>query len=160
VTRPPPRAVFDCNIYLQAIINPTGPAGACLAAAWDGRTRLICSDFVLLEIADLAAKPALVARFGITAERVQMLIDSVHRVALFYPPPEERFVYPRDPDDAHYINLALAAEAAFVVSRDNDLLALMDPADPAGRDFLQRFPTLRILTPPAFLATLDAAASR
>ena len=38
----------------------------------------------------------------------------------------ELFAYARDPDDAHYVNLALAADAKLIVSRDKDLLDLMD----------------------------------
>jgi hypothetical protein len=42
------------------------------------------------------------------------------------------------------------------VSRDADLLELGDLATLNGRDFSSRFPALRILTPPQFLAELDA----
>ena len=65
------------------------------------------------------------------------------------------FEYERDPDDAHYVNLALAANARLIVSRDNDLLALGDQSKLDGRDFAKRFPTLSILTPPAFLQRMD-----
>ena len=66
----------------------------------------------------------------------------------------ETFVYERDPDDAHYVNLALAADAKLIVSRDKDLLDLMDQAKPEGRDFHTRFPTVRILDPVSFLREL------
>jgi predicted nucleic acid-binding protein len=64
------------------------------------------------------------------------------------------FEYPRDPDDAHYVDLAIAADAKLIVSRDNDLLSLRDPATVAGQDFLSRFPLLLILTPPEALRLL------
>jgi predicted nucleic acid-binding protein len=60
--------------------------------------------------------------------------------------------YPRDPKDEPYLNLAIAAEARYLVSFDNDLLDLMD--DP---DFRQRFPQLTILDPPAFLRALASS---
>jgi predicted nucleic acid-binding protein len=63
----------------------------------------------------------------------------------------ERWMYARDPDDAHYVNLALTAEAELIVSRDNDLLTLMDRHSPDGKNFANQFPRLTILTPPAFL---------
>jgi predicted nucleic acid-binding protein len=61
------------------------------------------------------------------------------------------FVYDRDPDDAHYVNVALAAQAKLIVSRDHDLLDLMDPSDADGIKFGRAFPTLRILQPVEFL---------
>jgi predicted nucleic acid-binding protein len=61
----------------------------------------------------------------------------------------------RDPDDSHYVNLALAADAKLIVSRDRDLLDLMDNSIPEGLDFQGRFPSLRILDPVAFLREFE-----
>jgi uncharacterized protein len=67
------------------------------------------------------------------------------------------FTYERDPDDAHYVNLALAANANLIVSRDRDLLDLADTTRPEAIEFRRQFPTLRILEPVQFLRELDAA---
>jgi predicted nucleic acid-binding protein len=40
-----------------------------------------------------------------------------------------------------------AANAKLIVSRDKDLLSLMDLASPESRDFQARFHSLRIITP-------------
>ena len=70
----PLRAVFDCTVFLQALINWRGPAGACLSAAQDGKVRLFVSDFVLLEIWELPQK--LSAKLGVTPDRVaRFLLD-------------------------------------------------------------------------------------
>ena len=61
-----------------------------------------------------------------------------------------------EPGDAHYINLALAADARLIVSRDKDLLDLMDPAKPEAAEFQGRYPLLRILNPVAFLREIGA----
>ena len=58
--------------------------------------------------------------------------------------------FPRDPKDEPYINLALAANADYLVTRDNDLLDLMNDSD-----FRQQFPGLTILDPVAFLRVLS-----
>jgi len=65
------------------------------------------------------------------------------------------FEFPRDPNDAHYVDLALAAQAKLIVSRDLDLLSLGDPSTPEGREFRARFPDLEILTPSELLRLLD-----
>ncbi len=66
------------------------------------------------------------------------------------------FSYPRDPKDEHYVDLAIAASATLVVSRDKDLLALADPATVEGQDFAARFPAINIVTPVEMLARLAA----
>jgi|GEM_PF-3297070 len=63
----------------------------------------------------------------------------------------ERFRYERDPQDEPYLNLAIVTRADYIVSRDNDLLDLMDESRAEGQDFRVRFPMLTILDPVAFL---------
>jgi predicted nucleic acid-binding protein len=55
-----------------------------------------------------------------------------------------------------YVNLAVAAGAGYLVSRDRDLLDLMDQATAVGKEFGQRFPGLRIMDPAAFLREFSA----
>jgi predicted nucleic acid-binding protein len=64
------------------------------------------------------------------------------------------YEHPHDPDDSHYVNLALAAGARLVVSRDRDLLNLMETNRPEGEEFRRRFPELRILDPVEMLREL------
>ena len=53
----PRRVVYDCNIFTQALMNPLGPAGACVVAAIENRVTLFVSEFVLEEIRDIPNKP-------------------------------------------------------------------------------------------------------
>ncbi len=150
-----PRAVFDCNVYFQALVNEQGPAGQCVAAALDGRVTLFVSRFVMNEIRLTATDSVLRSKFRqLTDERLDQLIVNLEKVAHVVAHVPDRFLYPRDPDDAHYINLALAAKAKYVVSRDKDLRDLMDRSRPEGRDFHRRFPSLEIIEPQQFLREL------
>lgn len=143
-------AVFDCTVFTQALINPGGPAGGCLTAAQKGQVRVFVSDHVLEEIRELPTK--LPARLSVTAEHVdRLLLDLAKYVELMENVPAD-FTYDRDPDDARYVNLAGAAHARFIVTRDRDLLDLM-----ASADFARRFPGLEILDPPAFVRLIEAA---
>jgi len=67
-----------------------------------------------------------------------------------------RYLHPIDPDDSHYIDLALAANAKLIVSWDNHLLSLTDDNVPAGQDFRSRFPELMILSPVQLLARIGS----
>jgi len=146
---PPIPAVFDCTVFAQALINPDGPAGSCLSAAQAGRVRLFVSDFVIREIHELSRK--LPARLQVTPERVLALILDLAKYTEPIDTVPDGFTYRRDPDDAHYVNLADAAKASFLVSRDKDLLDLA-----FDDDFNSRFANLRIISPPQFLRELES----
>lgn len=142
--------VYDCNVYVQALMNAGGPAGSCVKWALDGRVSLFLSNQVLAEISEAPQKPT-PARFGVSHHRTESLIVDLLKVATLVPYVPIVFSYERDPDDAHYVNLALAASATLIVSRDRDLLDLMDASRPEGGEFHRRFPALRILDPVQFL---------
>lgn len=48
-----PAVVFDCNIFLQAVLNPNGAAGACKQLVDRGQVELFVSPQVLAEVADV-----------------------------------------------------------------------------------------------------------
>ena len=149
------RVVFDCVVYTQAIINPDGPAGRCLALARDGTISLCTSDYLLSEIRELPHK--LKPRLRITPQKVEDFILDLMSVSRHVETVPETYVLQRDPDDSHYINLAVAVGARLITSRDRDLLDLMDDARPESREFMQRFPSLQILTPEELLAQFNRA---
>jgi len=151
------KVVFDCNVFLQALANPLGPAGQCVAMAFTGEVALYISPVVLDEIRRVTAYPKLVVRFNLRPDRVAALLANLPKIGVIIPTVPEVWRYDRDPDDAHYINLALAADARLVVSRDRDLLDLMDSSKPEAAQFQGRFPLLRIVDPVEFLREMDEA---
>jgi putative PIN family toxin of toxin-antitoxin system len=157
VKSPPPRVVYDCNIYVQSLININGPAGRCVVKAQAGEVLLFVAAFVLDEIRESHQK--IPAKYGVTREQAEALAAGIAAVATVVDSVPAVFTYERDPDDAHYVNLALAARADLIVSRDKDLLDLGHTMRPEAIEFRRLFPTLRILEPVQFLRELDAARS-
>lgn len=155
----PEHVVFDCNVYFQAFISGSGPAGQLLNAVNQRLLTLFLSQYVLDELADVLSRPQLAARFKFTSERVAHFIDSLREISTFVDDVPHVFDFPRDPKDAHYVDLAVAVNAKLIVSRDEDLLSLRDVATSDGRNFINRFPNLLILTPPEVLTLLAAAPS-
>jgi putative PIN family toxin of toxin-antitoxin system len=151
---PGQRVVFDCNIYLHALSAPDGPSGRCVQLAIDGALSLFISPSVLDELRDVTSRPRVIAKLRFRPERVQMLLEAIAIAATIVSDFDETFIYRRDPDDAHYVNLALAANAQLIVSRDRDLLDLMNSSDLEAADFRRRFPSLRILDPVQLLHDL------
>jgi putative PIN family toxin of toxin-antitoxin system len=153
----PERVVFDCNIFFQALISPAGPAGQAFDAVVDGSCLLFVSEFIFDELKDITSRPHLTARFSLTVERVALFLELIAAIATAVADVPAVFEFPRDPKDARYVDLALAARAKLIVSRDLDLLSLTDPATPEGRDFRARFPDMQILTPTELLRLLNLA---
>lgn len=80
----PTRAVFDCNIYFQALISTRGPSGQCFELALSGKDSLVCSNHVIDELRETASDPRLRAKFTrITDAGVARLVDNIERVAAF-----------------------------------------------------------------------------
>lgn len=155
MTGDPYKVVFDCNVFFQALISPNGPAGSCLNAAEAGDLALFVSNVVIEELRDVCHRPRIAFRFKLTAAQIDAFTAKVTEFASLIADVPRVFEYDRDPDDAHYINLALAAGATLVVSRDKDLLALRDLSFPESRQFAERFPDLRILTPSELFSELE-----
>jgi putative PIN family toxin of toxin-antitoxin system len=146
------RAVFDCMLYLQAVTNETGPAFACFRLVEDGTVILCVSEAVLAEVRDVLSRPKLLVKFPhLTPERVEAFLENVRAWAIPVTEVPAAFSYPRDHDDEPYINLALAAKAKYLVSRDKDILDLATDAD-----FHARFPDVIILNPVAFLREISS----
>lgn len=149
------RVVYDCVVFLQGLIKERGPGAKCLELFEDGIIELFISEGALNEIGDVLTRPDLQHKFPLlTQERAEQLLVSLKERATFLEFVPAEFRYDRDPKDEMYVNLALAAEAAYLVSRDNDLLDLMKETD-TGRDFRERFPSLTILDPVAFLREVE-----
>ena len=138
------RVVFDCNIYVQSLLSATGPSGACVQAALDRRVQLFLSPYILGEIRDTPNKPT-PARLNVTPARVERLITNLLTTATFVPDVPHVFDHPIDPEDSHYVDLALASGSKLIVSRDRHLLGLNDPKKPWSADFRRRFPGLRVI---------------
>jgi putative PIN family toxin of toxin-antitoxin system len=141
------RVVFDCMVYLQAVANESSPAFACFNLVDADRIQPCLSEAVLAEVREVLNRPKLQMKFRrLTPERIAAFIWRVQTKGLVVDDVPRSFTFERDPDDEKYVNLALAAGASFIVSRDKDLLSLM-----SDEDFRNRFPRLTIVDPVEFL---------
>lgn len=153
-----PRVVYDCMIYLQAATNELGAAGECLRVAELGRVELCVSPEVTAEVRDVLTRPKTLKKFrSLTPELLRKFFRRLAGCSTVMATVPKVVTLQRDPKDEKYLNLAVAANATAVVSRDNDLLDLMKTDDPDGVAFRAAHPTINILDPAAFLATLPTS---
>lgn len=145
-------------VFVQALISGRGPAAACVHRAVVGETLLFLSAPILKEMTEVPLRPELTARYRhLTPERVNAFVDEVraHAITVAATPPQA-ITLPRDPKDEPYVDLAVAVDAAYLVTwNERHLTYLMRRDTPEGVDFCSRFPRLRILSPPEFLRALD-----
>ena len=145
-------AVFDCVVLLQAAANPAGPAGACLTLVESGDVKLFLSSAILEEARDVFLRPATRKRFPkLNQENVDRFLLKVATLAQFVHEIPAGTPLSRDPKDEPYLQLALATQAPFIVSRDKDLLDLMK-----DEEFRKTYPELVIIDPAAFLKHVRA----
>jgi uncharacterized protein len=150
------KAVFDAMVFLQAIANPSGPSGACFAHVRSGTLTLITSPDTVVELRGLLIRPNIRKKFPhLTDDVARELITEVERISTSLADVPRTFEYPRDPKDEPYINLAIAANADYLTSRDKDLLDLM-----RDQDFRARFPDIRVLDPVSLLREIEVALVR
>jgi putative PIN family toxin of toxin-antitoxin system len=150
--------VYDCSLFLQTALKRHGPAAACFDLLEAGRVQLVTSDAVLAEVREVLVRPKLLRKYPqLSSPWVAEFLESAFARALHFDEVPERFSYPRDPQDEPYLNLALAAGATYLVSRDKDLLDLQDPTSEPGQELRQHLLQLTILDPVTFLQRLNPA---
>lgn len=143
-------AVFDCMIFLQAATNDRGPGFACLSLAEADVVTLYVTPVILAEVRDVLTRPKIQAKFpSLTPGLIDTFLAKIASIAKVVAEGPDVGVLIRDPDDLPYLNLAVVAKVDYLVSRDNDLLALM--GDPS---FIATCPRLRIVDPATFLAAM------
>jgi predicted nucleic acid-binding protein len=91
----------------------------------------------------------------ITDERVKVFLDRVLKKAVFIKTATPKFIFPRDPKDEKYINLAVEVEADYIVSLEKELIDPMTGLDDESKEFRRRFRSTRVVTPRGFLERIS-----
>lgn len=98
ITSPIPKVVFDCNVFLQALVNPYGPAGRCKQLVDRGEVELFVSEEVLAEVAEVLSRPRtrkLVP--ALTIEVIEDFIADIRLKSICLQNVPEEYRFERDP---------------------------------------------------------------
>jgi uncharacterized protein len=140
------RAVVDTNILIRALIKPYGTVGPVIAHLRDGDYVIVYSSPLLIELTTKLALPRIRVKYRVQTEQVEALLSTIvlrgERVI-----PTRQIKLCRDPNDDMFIEAAVAGQAPYVVTGDDDLLTL------------KKFENVRFITPRAFLATFNGILS-
>jgi len=117
------RAVIDTNVLLSGLLWHGAPH-ALLKRVRSSALSLVSSPALLAELAEVTGR----AKFDSILIRSQTsretALAEIRLLAEIIEPPPLPQPVCRDPDDDELLALALAAQAEFIISGDNDLLAL------------------------------------
>lgn len=121
------RAVVDTNVWISAVLNPTGAPAAVRLALQRQQFTLVTREPLLTEVALVLARPRFAQRSGVTPADIADLVALLRERAEVVPVTGAVQLC-RDPDDDVVIETALNGRADAVVSRDDDLKAASDVA--------------------------------
>jgi putative PIN family toxin of toxin-antitoxin system len=131
--------VLDTNVLLQAVGRPRSLCARILQ--YLGELELCASADTIAEFEEVSARASVQRKLTwLTTARVAAIVD-VLAAGRYVDSPAAVQVC-RDPDDDQFIACALAAKADYLVTEDNDLLAL------------NGYEGLRVVTPTEFLAAV------
>lgn len=138
------RAVLDSNVIIRALLNPGSTWGQLLARTDYAH---ISTEEIVGEVTGVLARRHLQERLGWASETPtsERLREIVARIEIIEEPP----VVPvcRDPKDDKFFACALAGAADYIVSEDDDILAIPE------------YEGIRTVRAAAFLRLLDEARS-
>lgn len=140
----PPRIVVDTNIFIAAILSPSGKNREVLRSCLEGKAIPIMGAALFHEYEDLLSRDVLMKKSPISPKDRQTLFSAFLSVVEWV---KVYFLWrPNLPDDAdnHLIELALAGGAECIVTNNT-------------KDLIHgqlRFPSLKIQTPNQFITSL------
>jgi putative PIN family toxin of toxin-antitoxin system len=156
-----PGVVFDCNVTIQAISNESGPSGRSLALLERGGIDVFLSRAILRELRRVLEYPSVRGKLpNLTDDRIEQFIQRLVFRAVLLRRVRHLMDYPRARQDEPYLDAAWTAGADYLVSRDNDLLALVTDHTAVGKEFRRRCPKLRITNPVDFLLRFERVEMR
>jgi uncharacterized protein len=113
--------VFDCNVLVRALLTETSFSGQSLAKAKSMESVILMSSAVFTETIEVIMRPKFDRYVSLEIrerflEELKLISTDVAII--------QRVKACRDPKDDKYLELALSGKANFIITNDEDLLAL------------------------------------
>ena len=138
----PTRAVLDTNVLVSGLLGPKGPPRQILDAWLKGRYKLVLSLYLVDELAHVLSYPRIVERVRLTPEELEAVLAALLSQAELTPGKLQLPGVTRDPKDDPVVACAVEGQADYIVSGDQDLLALGE------------YEGIQVITPRRFVETL------
>lgn len=143
-----PSVVLDTNVLISASLSEKGFSAIILRAARQRRVRVIISQYILDEYANVMRRPHITRKYKEIEERLDSIVRFLNvRATLVAGQPVER-VIPSDPKDDAILACAVQGKAQYIVSGDEHLkqlalyrgIKILTPRDFVTQILRERFP--------------------
>ncbi len=114
------RAVVDTNVWVSSLLNPTGYPAQVRRKWEEGKFTLVLSDPLVDEFIEVLNRPRIREKYGIEQDTILELFLLIAQRADHVSVSGE-ITLCRDRDDNLIIETAIKGEAAYLVTRDDDL---------------------------------------
>jgi putative PIN family toxin of toxin-antitoxin system len=105
------RAVFDTNVVVSGFLSPLGPQGRIVEWLRNGNAQAVLDDRIMAEYDEVLNRP----QFGLPVSEVNLVLAAIRAQAFWIEAEATRTVRGLpDPDDAPFLECALAAGAPLV----------------------------------------------
>jgi putative PIN family toxin of toxin-antitoxin system len=130
------RVVLDVNVFVSALLAPTGSPAKILEGWAAEQFDVIVSPLLLIELERVLRRRKF--KTSIPAVQVDALLSALAEEGVSATDPEVRPAATPDPGDDYLVALARAIDADCIVSGDTHLTQLSDPRPPVltPREFL------------------------
>ena len=133
-------AVIDSTVLVSAFLTESGVSAELLRYAREGVFLVFLSEDILTETQHTLAYPRIRERYDYTDADVTDFLTRLRAAANLVGDLPQVTVVTRDPNDDMVIATAVRAQAAYIVTRDSNLLSL------------QQYEDITIISPEAFIA--------
>jgi hypothetical protein len=141
------KVVFDTNILISAIINPSGRPAFLLKLVLLGKIRLVFAKELLEEVLEVFAREKIKKIFKKRKGRAEAAEKALREICLISDwvkiSPDGEVIIKDDPSDDKFIHCAVEGEADFVITGDQHLLRL------------SQYQGIKIVTPGDFLKIVE-----
>ena len=144
----PVKAALDTNVLVSGLISEHSPPRQVVDAWLDGRYTLVTSLYQVEELQHVLSYPRLAGRIPLEEAELELLLAALLSEAQVVPGRIQLPGATRDPKDDPLVACAREGEADYLVSGDQDILALGE------------YEGIQVVTPRRFAEILDVADCR
>ena len=142
--------VYDTMLFLQAAVQPVR-VHRTFQAIQEGLVTLCLSAELLAEVRDVLTRWKVRDKFpALTPETVDAFITETAAMATMFDPVPSIFTWPADPGDDHIFNLAIHAQAEYLVTWETRMLKLASEISETAESLRRLAPNLQIVNPEQF----------
>jgi uncharacterized protein len=138
------RVVLDTNVIISGLLNPSSAPARILNLIQSQQIQAVMSPQTQAELARVLRYPKIQKVLELTAEEANQLAGQITYNCQLIQPTISVSAVTEDEADNRYLEVAVAAEARYLVTGDQHLLKL------------ERYQGIEIVSPATFLATISA----